>query len=76
MAAKLSEGDTITMTGEVTKMNDDGTVMVRLHGYVVPVIVTQPRLLRSRYRTPSAIPPPTRMCGRADFSESAWHKRG
>ena len=30
MAAKLSEGDTITMTGEVTRVNDDGTVTVRL----------------------------------------------
>ena len=37
MAVKLSEGDTITMTGEVTRMNDDGTVTVRLLGYDVPV---------------------------------------
>ena len=37
MAAKLSEGDTITMTGEVTLVHDDGTVTVRLHGYDVPV---------------------------------------
>ena len=28
---KLSEGDTVTMTGEVTRVNDDGTVTVRLH---------------------------------------------
>ena len=35
--AKLSEGDTISMTGEVTLVHDDGTVTVRLHGYDVPV---------------------------------------
>ncbi len=29
MATKLSEGDTITMTGEVTLVHDDGTVTVR-----------------------------------------------
>jgi hypothetical protein len=37
MAAKLSEGDTISMTGEVTIVHDDGKVTVRLHGYDVPV---------------------------------------
>jgi hypothetical protein len=36
-AAKLSEGDTITMQGEVTIVHDDGTVTARLHGYDVPV---------------------------------------
>ncbi|MER8703452.1 hypothetical protein [Mesorhizobium sp. M1227] len=34
--AKLSERDTITMTGEVTLVHDDGTGTVRLHGYDVP----------------------------------------
>ena len=34
--AKLSEGYTISMTGEVTLVHDDGTVTVRLHGYEVP----------------------------------------
>ena len=37
MATKLSEGDTISMTGEVTLVHDDGTVTVRLHGYDVPL---------------------------------------
>ncbi|WP_292406221.1 hypothetical protein [Mesorhizobium sp.] len=42
--AKLSEGDTITMTGEVTLVHDDGTVKVRLHGYDVPVTTRGERL--------------------------------
>ena len=37
MATKLSEGDTISVTGEVTLVHGDGTVTVRLHGYDVPV---------------------------------------
>jgi hypothetical protein len=32
MASKLSEGDSITVIGEVTKPNDDGTITIRLHG--------------------------------------------
>jgi hypothetical protein len=31
MAAKLSEGDTIAMQGEVTHVHDDGKVTVRTH---------------------------------------------
>jgi hypothetical protein len=42
--AKLSEGHTITMTGEVTLVHDDGTVTVRLHGYDVPVTTRGERL--------------------------------
>ena len=41
-AAKLSEGDSIAMQGEVTRINDDGTVTVRLHGFDYPV-TTRPR---------------------------------
>ena len=37
MATKLSEGDTISVTGEVTLVHGDGTVTVRLHGYDVPL---------------------------------------
>ena len=33
MTAKLSEGDTIAMQGEVTMIHDDGRVTVRLHAY-------------------------------------------
>ena len=34
MENKLSEGDTVGLTGEVTLVHDDGTVTVHLHGYV------------------------------------------
>ena len=37
MAAKLSEGDTIGMTGEITHIHDDGRVTVRLMGYDTPL---------------------------------------
>ena len=40
MAAKLSEGDTIAMQGEVTLVHEDGSVTVRLHGYSVPITTT------------------------------------
>ena len=40
MVAKLSEGDTIAMQGEVTLVHDDGTVTVWLHGYGVPITTT------------------------------------
>ena len=33
MAAKLSEGETISMQGEVAIVYDDGSVTVRLYGY-------------------------------------------
>ena len=37
MAAKLSEGDTVGLTGEVTMVHDDGTVTINLHGYDYPL---------------------------------------
>ena len=40
MAEKLSEGDTIAMQGEVTMVQDDGSVTVRLHGYGVLITTT------------------------------------
>jgi hypothetical protein len=39
MAAKLAEGDTVAMTGEVTRVHNDGTVTVRLHGLGYPVTI-------------------------------------
>ena len=39
MTEKLSEGDTIAMQGEVTIVHDDGTVMVRLHGFATPITI-------------------------------------
>ena len=39
MATKLSEGDTVGMTGDVTLIHDDGTVTLRLHGYDYPLTV-------------------------------------
>jgi hypothetical protein len=44
MAAKLSAGDTIGMSGEVTIIHDDGSVTVRLNGYDFPV-TTRPEFL-------------------------------
>ena len=37
MPAKLSEGDTVGMAGEVTIVHDDGSVTVRLHGFGTPI---------------------------------------
>ena len=37
--AKLAEGDTIAMQGEVTIVHDDGTVTVRLHGFATPITI-------------------------------------
>jgi hypothetical protein len=34
---KLQEGDTVSMTGTVTIVHDDGTVTVWLHGYSIPI---------------------------------------
>jgi hypothetical protein len=39
MPAKLSEGDTVGLTGEVTIVHDNRTVTVRVHGYGTPVTV-------------------------------------
>jgi translation initiation factor IF-1 len=36
MATRLSEGDTVAMQGEVTKIHDDDCVTVRLAGYDAP----------------------------------------
>ena len=47
LAAKLSEGDTIVMQGEVTMVHDDGSVTVRLHGYDVPITTTGEHLRRA-----------------------------
>lgn len=37
MATKLLPSDTIAMQGEVTRINDDGTVTVHLHGFDYPI---------------------------------------
>ena len=37
MATKLAPGDTIAMQGEVTRINDDNTVTVHLHGFEYPI---------------------------------------
>ena len=50
VAAKLSEGDTITMQGEVTMVHDDGSVTVLLHGYDVPIRTTEVRATPSHLR--------------------------
>ena len=36
-SSKLTEGDTVGLTGEVTMVHDDGTVTISLHGYVYPL---------------------------------------
>ena len=43
VAAKLAEGDTIAMQGEVTMVHDDGSVTVRPRGYDVPIRTTEVR---------------------------------
>ena len=47
VAAKLAEGDTITMQGEVTMVHDDGSVTVRLQGCGVPITTTGEHLRRA-----------------------------
>ena len=47
VAAKLSEGDTIAMQGEVTMVHDDGSVTVRLRGYDEPITTTGEHLRRA-----------------------------
>jgi hypothetical protein len=44
MAMKLSEGDTVGMTGEVTHLHDDGRVTVRVHGFDYPITIRAERL--------------------------------
>ena len=44
MAMKLSEGDTVGMTGEVTYLHDDGRVTVRVHGFDYPITIRAERL--------------------------------
>ena len=39
MPVKLTEGDTVGLTGEVTLLHDDGTVTVRLHGLPLPITI-------------------------------------
>jgi hypothetical protein len=41
------------MTGEVTRVNDDGTVTVRLHGLHYPVTTTGERLSLIAKRQPA-----------------------
>ena len=45
--AKLAEGDTIAMQGEVTMVHDDGTITVLLHGYDLPITTTGEHLRRA-----------------------------
>ena len=47
MAAKLAEGDTIAMQGEVGMVHDDGSVTVWLHGYDEPITTTGEHLRRA-----------------------------
>jgi hypothetical protein len=56
--AKLSEGGTISMTGEVTRLNDDGTVTVRLHGYDVAVTTRGEHLSLVAKRKAERMPKP------------------
>ena len=37
MAAKLSEGDTVGLTAEISLVHDDGTVTIRPHGFDYPI---------------------------------------
>ncbi len=41
---KLTEGDTVGMQGEVSRVHDDGRVTVHLHGYGTPVNVLSEHL--------------------------------
>ena len=44
LAEKLSEGDTASLTGEVTLIHDDGRVTVRLHGFSSPITISAEHL--------------------------------
>ena len=50
--AKLTEGDIISMQGEITRVNDDGTVTVHLHGYGTPVTIRPEHLQLVAKRKP------------------------
>ena len=52
MAAKQSEGDTISMMGEFTLVHDDGQVTVRLHGFGTPITTTGEHLSLVAKRKP------------------------
>ena len=51
--AKLSVGDTVSMTGEVTHIHDEnGMVTIRLHGFATPITTRGEHLsLVARKRT-------------------------
>ena len=53
MATKRSAGDTIGMSGQVTRVNDDGTVTLCLNGYDFPV-TTRPEFLTLISKKPLA----------------------
>jgi hypothetical protein len=52
MATKLSEGDTVGMTGEITHVHDDGTVTVRVQGLGYPVTIVSEHLSLVAKRRP------------------------
>ena len=52
MPAKLSEGDTVGMAGEVTIVHDDGSVAVRLHGFGTPITTSGEHLSLVAKRKP------------------------
>jgi hypothetical protein len=52
MAAKLSEGDTVGLQGEVTLVHDDGTVTVRVHGFGTPLTIGSEHLSLVAKRRP------------------------
>ena len=56
MAAKLSEGETISMQGEVAIVHDDGSVTVRLYGYSVPITTAGEHLSLVVKRKPNRRP--------------------
>lgn len=56
MADKLSQGDTVGLTGEVTHVHDDGTVTVRLHGYDFPITTRGEHLQLVAKKKPEGVP--------------------
>ena len=50
---KLNKGDRVTLTGEVSKLHDDGRVTVRLVGFDDPITTRPEHLsLTSKYKAP------------------------